>query len=263
MLNLIFFLLSVFMLVSIFLYLMQDRMIFLPPGIDKPAYAKFNNQELRLKTSVSDIHGWQVVTGKDSQKSILYFGGNAEDAVYMNYEAVRFNARQILSLNYPGYGESSSVPSQENLYQSALEIYDSLLDKKIIEADKLIIMGRSLGSSVAAYVAAHRPVAGLILITPFDSMENVAVHHYKIFPVRLLLKHQFPTVEYLPGHNGPLLVVAAANDEIISQENFKNLESVLHSNAKVIRYEGVGHNTIQSHMNYYNDINSFIDSVRK
>lgn len=261
MLNLIVYFLSVFLLVTLFLYLMQDRMIFMPPGIDKSAYARFSKNELRLNTSVSDVHGWQVVSEKNNKKSILYFGGNAEDAVYMNYEAGRFNVRKTVSFNYPGYGESSSNPTQKTLYQSALEIYDGLLEKKIIEADKVVIMGRSLGSSVAAYIAAHRPVAGLIMITPFDSMENVAVNHYKIFPVRLLLKHQFPTIDYIAQFKGPLLVVAAANDEIIASENLLNLQSAMQSGAQVIRYEGVGHNTIQSHEKYYEDINSFIDSI--
>lgn len=236
-------------------------MIFLPPAVDNGTYHRFEMNELTLHEDGKSISGWKKSVNSNQSKTILYFGGNAEDVVFINFEAVEYEIKQLISFNYPGYGKSEGKPSQDALYNQAQFIYQQLIEQYQVKSENIIVMGRSLGSSVASYVASRNKVAGLILITPFDSLQSVASNHYKIFPVRWLLKHAFATDQFIAEVTSPVLILAAENDEIIADKNLRNLESRLQQDAKVIRYKNVGHNTIQSHPDYYLDINNFIKTL--
>ena len=76
-----------------------------------------------------------------------------------------------------------------------------------------------------------------------------------------MLKHAFPTVNYIKQVKFPILMLAAEEDEVIPDEHLKQLNQFADVDHKLIRYAGVGHNTIQTHNSYYNEINNFIDSL--
>lgn len=262
MLNLVVVIIGIFIVFSGYLYLQQERLIFMAPPVDQGTYKAFERSRIEIKREEKKLSGWRVEVDATSNKTLLYFGGNAEDVVYMNYEAERFHIKQLYTFNYPGYGESTGKSSQHALYESALLIYDRLVEQYGIDPDQLIVVGRSLGSSVATYVAAHRKAAGLILITPFDSIENVAANHYSLFPVSWLLNHRFPTIQYIGDVKSQLLFMVAEQDEIIAEENLQRLVEASHQKNNTIHYENVGHNSIQSHPDYYRDINEFIESIQ-
>ena len=261
MLNIMFFIVAVFLLLCLFLYIQQDKLIFIPRPIDRDVYNSFKENEIEIGSSGQKLHGWRIPLKNQHNKVIIYFGGNAEDVVFMNYEAQRFNAQELYAVNYPGYGKSEGSPSQISLYENALSIYDYITKYNGVKSENIIIIGRSLGSSVASYLAAQRDAAALILITPFDSMQNVASNHYRFFPVSILLKHKFPTIDYIVKVQYPILILAAEKDEVIAQKNLHNLHASVEEDAHLIQYKGHGHNNIQSHGRYYSDINNFIDSL--
>lgn len=242
------------------LYLMQERLLFFPPSPVEEIYAAVKTNEISFANTDEKIHGWKISVNPQATKTILYFGGNAEDVVYFNFEAEKFNAHQAIAVNHPGYGRSSGIPSQQGLYKNSLEVYDYVVNRYRLNPENIIIIGRSLGSSVATYLASQRKSAGLILITPFDSIKNIAANQYKMFPVKLMLKHGFPTIDYIAKVKVPILMMAAEQDEIIADTNLENLNKATGNNSRVIRYPGVGHNTIQSHHEYYGEINRFIES---
>ncbi len=260
MLNLVVIIVGVFIFLSGYLYLQQERMIFLIPPIDRSAYSEFSENQIDIQQAKQRLSGWKVMRDQNAQKTMLYFGGNAEDVVYMNYEARRFRIKQLFAFNYPGYGESTGKPSQQAIYEAALLVYDRLRSEYRLDPKDLVIMGRSLGSAVATYVAANREASGLILITPFDSMENIAANHYKLFPVRLLLKHRFASIEHIAKVENEILMLAAEQDEIVARENLLRLQAAARQKARLIEYTHVGHNDIQAHPDYYRDINQFIES---
>lgn len=243
------------------LYVLQDKLIFFPPLPIEDVYKTVSKNEIEFTINNEILHGWKVDLSPVGNKTILYFGGNAEDVVYLNHEAKEFNVRQSISFNHPGYGKSSGKPTQKNLYNNALLIYDLILKEYQLTSNDIIVVGRSLGSSVATYLAANREVAGLILITPFDSIENMASKQYKFFPVKFLLKHPFSTIDYISNVKAPILMLAAYKDEIIADENLQNLRKMAGNKNRLIQYSNVGHNTIQTHNNYYKEINAFIDSL--
>ena len=245
------------------LYFLQDKLIFFPPLPIDDVYQSVSHNEITFIVDNELLHGWKVDGDSARKKTILYFGGNAEDVVYLNFEAKEFDVRQFIAFNHPGYGKSTGKPAQQSLFNNALEIYDMVLREYAVKAEDIIVVGRSLGSSVATYLAANRKVSGLVLITPFDSIKNIASNRYRFFPVNYLLKHPFPTIDYINQVKASVLMLAAVNDEIIAEEHLQNLELGASYNNRTIRYADVGHNTIQTHHGYYLEINEFISSLEE
>ncbi len=252
---------TIYLLICFVLYFLQEKLIFFPPVAQESTYQKYKNNEIFYLKNKQKTLGWKINNSEGFDKTILYFGGNAEDVIYFNEEAKQYRVKQLITFNYPGYGKSIGTPSQENLYKSALNSYDWIIKKYGLNSQDIIVVGRSLGSSVATYLAANRNVSGLILITPFDSIKSIAQKNYKFVPVSLLMKHPFPTVEYIKKVKIPVLILAAQKDELIPSENLKKLMKQTNNNTKLIEYKNSGHNTIQNDLNYYVDINRFIKSI--
>ena len=113
---------------------------------------------------------------------------------------------------------------------------------------------------MAVHVAAHRPVRGVILVTPFDSLLNVARHHYPVLPVRLLLKHPFDSAALAPDINIPALILIGHQDTIIPKQHAIRLSEVWGGPVDTVMIDGVGHNDIQLDPRYWEAINSFLSA---
>ncbi len=258
---------GIYLLICGLLYLYQDKFIFFPPAPEAETYSLVKQNEITFTAPVSSqgeksesrkIHGWKISIRPDAGRTILYFGGNAEDVVYFNQEALNLQARQAIAFNHPGYGRSEGRPSQQSFYQNALDVYDFALKEYQLKPKEIIIMGRSLGSSAAAYLAANRENAGLVLVTPFDSIESIAAQRFKYFPIKLILKHPFHTIKSIKQVKSTILILAAENDEMIGRIHLENLIMAMGRETEVVRYPEVVHNTVQTHPEYYNKLNRFI-----
>ncbi len=196
-----------------YLYAKQRALIFFPVTENKWIDAPFfwlESDQARLKI-------WEINQGSEA---IIYFGGNAE--------AVEFNIPDFKSLlpnfkiylvNYRGYGGSSGSPSEKALFQDALALYDAIAGQH----DAIHVIGRSLGSGVALYLAEQREVTKIALITPYDSLRNLAQSHYPLFPVRWLLKDPFDSLARVDKIHNPVLVLIAENDRIVPVKHSQNL----------------------------------------
>jgi pimeloyl-ACP methyl ester carboxylesterase len=193
---------------------------------------------------------------------VVYYGGNAEEVSGNLWDMARLQAGAYLFMNYRGYGDSQGKPSQKNLCRDALYILDTLVARENIPMNHIVLMGRSLGSGVAVYVAAHRPVRGVILVTPFDSLLNVARHHYPVLPVRFLLKHPFDSAALAPGVKMPALVIIGNQDNIIPNRRSTQLAEVWGGVVDTVVIDGAGHNDIQLDHRYWEAINSFLSTAR-
>jgi len=261
--SIIFSMALIYFLICAALYFFQEKFIFFPPQAQENAYHLVKKNEIVFTSIDEKTAGWNINNNAGANKTVIYFGGNAEDVIYFNEEAKQYKVKQSIAFNHPGYGKSTGTPSQKSLYKNALDSYDWALKEYNLQPQNIIVVGRSLGSSVATYLAVNRKIAGLILITPFDSIKNIAKKHYKYFPVSILIKHPFPTAYYISQVSVPVLMLAAEKDEIISEDNLKNLMKHVKNNANLIVYKNVSHNTIQNHINYYVEINLFINSLNE
>ncbi len=147
----------------------------------------------------------------------LVFHGNAGYAVHRAHYATGFMAAancDVFILEYPGYGSRPGAPSQQSLIEAG-EAALRLLKKQ--DRAPVFLVGESIGSGVAAGVAARAPesVSGMILITPLSRLTDVAGYHFPYLPVRWLLTDRYPAIEWLQEYHGPLAVTVAEDDEVI------------------------------------------------
>ena len=120
------------------------------------------------------------------------------------------------------------------------------------------MFGRSLGSGVAVQLAAQRPVIGVILVAPFDSLVEVGKRHYPFLPVNWLLKHRFDSAAHAPKMKTRLLCIVATQDEIIPAEHARRLYDVWGGPKQWVGLEGAGHNSTDEHRNYWPSILAFL-----
>jgi pimeloyl-ACP methyl ester carboxylesterase len=220
-------------------YLGQDRLIFLgapPVAPDAPA------RDVRFEVDGASLAGWLI--NPEAAVNVVYFGGNAEAiAAHAQRFASIADARTLL-VDYRGYGRSTGAPSERALVDDAVRYVPALTDP-----DKpLLLVGRSLGSGVAALAAAQlgSRVDALLLVSPFCSFRNVVARHAPAWlPASILLEHPFDVASVAAGLPRRLRVVIAGDDDIIVPGESRCLTDRLGlSPDLVIELPGRGHNDV-------------------
>ena len=189
--------------------------------------------------------GMDLPGPRDDLPVILGFGGNAwpGDAL-ANYLRAALPDHRIVVFHYRGYGPSAGRPSARALAEDALAIHDHL------QAETVVAVGLSLGSGPAAHLAARRDLAGLVLVTPFDSLTNLAQGHYPWAPVRLLLRHRMEVARDLEGIRAPVALIAAGSDTIIPAERTAPLRKIAPNLVLDRTITGAGHNSLYDHPDF-------------
>jgi pimeloyl-ACP methyl ester carboxylesterase len=228
--------LAVYGAMGLGLFLLQRSLIYYPP----PA-ASFPVP----KTSTLDVPGAVVKVSErphDGPRALIYLGGNAEDVSASLPELARaFPEHALYLLHYRGYAGSTGKPSEAALVGDAVLLYDEVAAAH----PEVVVLGRSLGSGVALQLASRRPVSRLVLVTPFDSIVDLAAQQYPVFPVRWLLQDKYESWRYAAQLQVPTLVLAAADDEIIPAWSTRRLLSRFPPGVASMRViPGTGHNTI-------------------
>ena len=232
------------------LYVKQRSMLFyqVPEAPDSPAA-----EVLYIENGTERLKLWRI--DGNNGRALIYFGGNAED-VSLNIDFFRKLLPQwsVFLCNYRGYGGSSGSPSEDALFSDALAVYDSVSETH----DTVAVMGRSLGTGVAVFLASRKPVERIALVTPYDSMVAVAASHYPLVPVSLLMKDRFESVKMVRDVDVPTLVIIAENDEVIPLKNSQRLVAALdEKQVESAVIEGAGHNTIDLSSRYRTLLQNF------
>ena len=185
---------------------------------------------------------------KEGSDALIYFGGNAEDVSFsMPGLADAFPGFAIYALHYRGYGGSSGRPSERALFADALALYEQVR----AQHSKIAVVGRSLGSGIAVYLASLRPVTRLVLVTPFDSLEELAALQFPFVPVKWLMLDKYESSRFAPRVTAPTLIIAAEHDEIVPRASTELLQSRFKSGLTTFRIvAGAGHNTISNSPEY-------------
>jgi hypothetical protein len=252
---------ALFVLFSI----LQGRLIFYPQRIsDKEAemLMKRNSrvEPISLKTHDNlTIRGWFLKNSLSSKSPvILYFGGNAEEVSYLLDYTEKIKGWSWVIMNYRGYGLSEGKPSEKNLYRDAITLYDYFVKRDDIDKERIAVMGRSLGTGVATYLAQTRKTSAVILVSPYDSLVSVGKSIFPFLPVNLILRHRFDSLSRAPFITVPLLVLVASDDNIIPVQYSRKLAEKWGAAYSLIIIKGEDHNTIHDNANYWEAIDDFL-----
>ncbi len=233
--------------ICVLLFVSQDSMVFFPSTAPREELEE-SARGLGFtpwKNSAGEVIGWQSLAG-DPTSVLLVCHGNGGYALHGSIFA-EANRRmgdsgwKTFLLEYPGYGSRPGSPSESTLTSAAIDAVDALAT----DPDRRIyLLGQSLGSGVASATAAARPdhIAGVILITPFDSLPSAARGHYPWLPVGLLLRHRFDSVRHLECFHGRVAFILAANDTTVPAALGRRLYAARTGPKRMWVAPGAGHN---------------------
>ena len=251
--------------VLLLLWVMQDRLLFFPQPLPEGVQRVLGTEipaVVELDIEARDgtrLHGWLRHTRASRPAPlVLYFGGNAEEVSGQIFDADRYAPFSVAALNYRGFGLSGGPPSEKALFDDALRIYDHLAAREDIDGERIVVFGRSLGSGVAVHVAAERPVAGVVLVSPYDSVRNVAQNLYPFAPIGLLLRHPFDSLARAPTLRMPVLMLAARDDAAIPSKHSRRLFDAWAGAKRWEILDGVGHNDIDANPGYWTAVADFL-----
>ncbi len=217
---------SLYLMFAAWVYFSQDEQIF-EKELSRKSVTFHDKNIKRFFHTTSDYTKLEcaITENKEEKPLVIYFGGNANNALNFMNIVRDIKEYSFLTCNYRGYGNSEGEPSQQNIFSDALEIFDTYSKR----FPKVYLVGRSLGSAVASYVASQRSTAGVVLITPFDSLKTLAKKRYPYLPVSLILKHPFETAEYISLTYAPVAVITAQYEDLIPPKSLKNLLGNIHN----------------------------------
>ena len=258
--------LGVALALPLLLYFFQDQLIFYPQPVPEARRALIAQRSAPAESVFlhaadgTRLHAWHL-KGAPAAPLVIYFGGNAEEVSWMIAEARRHTPEVgWLLVDYRGYGSSAGSPSERALTADGLQWYDHA--HAALGATKVVLFGRSLGSGVAVHIAAARPLAGVILVAPFDSLREVAKHYYPYLPVSWMLRHPFDSISHAPDIEAPLLCLVAQRDEVIPLVHSKRLYDAWNGPKRWVELLGAGHNRTDDAPAFWDAIREFLVQSR-
>ena len=208
-------------LLVLIVYLMQARMLYLPEMPSRtlavtPDHAGMNYEDVAIETIDGvTLHGW-FVAGQSS-RVLLFFHGNAGNISHRLDSIRQFQdlGLAVLIIDYRGYGQSEGRTTEKGIYRDADAAWRYLVEIRGIPVSNIVIFGRSLGASVASWLAAKNQPLGLIVESSFTSVPDIAQEIYPWLPARWLSRLSHATRDYIRNVRCPVLVVHSRDDEII------------------------------------------------
>jgi uncharacterized protein len=230
------------------LYLAQRSLLYFPdPRRLDPAGAGLRQAEELTLQSADGVHvrAWHVPP-REGLPVVIYFQGNGGglDLRADRFRKLTADGTGLLALNYRGYGGSGGSPSEAGIILDANAAYEFAAER--YGADRIVLWGESLGTGVAVALAAERPVARIILESPYTSVAAVAASIYWFVPVHYLLKDSFRSDERIFKVTVPVLVVHGARDSIVPIRFGERLYELIRGPKQFIRLPNAGHNDHES-----------------
>jgi uncharacterized protein len=242
----------------------QSQLIF--PTHAVPAAGPLPPDAERLSVATPDgkmLHGVLIPANDPDDERILVlgFGGNAwngQDVAEYLHEL--FPERNVVAFHYRGYAPSTGSPSGEALIADAPLVYDAIVER--VDPARIVVVGFSIGSGIAARLVADRKPDGLILVTPFDSLKEVAQAMYPWLPIGPFFEHEIDAASALRDTDVPVAIIAAQRDEIIPSGRTAALRAVVQNLAFDRTIPRAGHNDIYARSDFHEAMREAFAAVR-
>ncbi len=235
---------------------LSDRLIFQP----HPSSYKNIPEFLKIPTENGNKITALYLPNPSARFTLLVSHGNAEDLGdgRVWYEDLRAAGFSVFAYDYEGYGTSEGTPSEKRAYQDESAAYDYLVTNLQTRPDRLIILGRSLGTGPAVYIAARKPVAGLILQSAFTSAFRVLTW------LSILPFDKFPNYKEIRNVRCPVLIIHGSADSVIGIWHSKELYRLANEPKSHLWVNGADHNDLEAVAGerYRKALQAFATSIR-
>jgi fermentation-respiration switch protein FrsA (DUF1100 family) len=258
---------GIYAALNLYVYYMQANLIYFPnmPGrelIATPENIGLSYQDVEFVTKDDiKLHGWYI-PNESAEKTILFFHGNAGNVSHRLESIDIFNrlGLNVFIIDYRGYGQSEGKITEKGSYRDAEAAWHYLVDTRGIDEGQIILFGRSLGASVAAWLASKHAPSALIIESGFTSVPSMGQRLYPFLPVRWLAHFKYDTMNYVQSVSCPVLVAHSKDDEIIPYDEGLKIFDAASEPKTFLEMRG-GHNDgfFVSGKSYIDGLRNFID----
>ncbi|MFQ5926306.1 MAG: alpha/beta hydrolase [Terriglobia bacterium] len=253
------------LLVILLLRMFEDRLIYFPSthrdADPHPRDLGLEVEDVFFRAADGiELHAWYATAQGGARFTLLYVHGNAGNLSHRidNIAFLRRLPVNVFALDYRGYGRSQGRPSEAGFYRDAEAAYDYLTHRQGVPAERLVVLGQSLGAAVAVELAARRRVAGLILEGGFPSAPRVAQRVMWLPGVHRLMRTRFDATSTLRQLRRPLLVAHCTADPVIPYELGEELFQAANEPKSFVRFEAACHEPL-----YIADPDAYADRLRE
>ena len=241
---------TTYVVICLLVFVARNRLVFVMRGglTGRPAeFGIADGRAVSIPTSDGQIlSGWLLPAAPapaGAAPLLIWFHCNAETVAALAPLLREFRPPgvAVLAVDYRGYGASTGSPNTANAAHDAWEIWHWLTQQPGVDSTRIVVYGRSIGTGPAVHLASSRPVAGLIIESPFTSLRALARRHYPFFPSFLAPGH-FNNLDAIALVQSPILIIHGAQDGIIPADMGRALADRAGARAELWLIAGADHN---------------------
>ena len=223
-------------------FLLQGRLIYPAPPAVHTTPAGFE------RVTYGDAEGTSITAGyraaREGMPTLLFFHGNGaswQSTAFVT-DDLAAQGYGVLAASYRGYAGNPGSPSEQGLYEDGRAAYRFLRDQGVAARD-IVLTGNSIGSGVATHLATEVEAGALVLVSPFDSLEETASRKLRWLPVRQLLRDRYDNRGKFAQLTLPILILHGEEDTLIALDQAERLAAA-HPDARLETYPGWGHDLV-------------------
>lgn len=257
---------------------MHSDKIFFRPNSNEEAYNELlkddNYDEVIIDNNGKKLRGWLKYNYSKNEASplVIFFLGNYQNSAdalttFTDYHVFDyFSNYNILIVDYPEYGKSEGKISEKSVFQAAEKIYDYAITLDCVDRDNIVVLGYSIGTGPATYLASQRNVNGLMLLAPYDEALSLYNANVNIFygPLKHLTTLKLESYKYASNVTAKTLIITSYDDEVINYKFSVNLSKYFNNLEELIILDNkVKHSGYFSQSSVLNRINIFLHDILK
>ena len=247
---------------GIAMFYLQDYILFQPTKIYRNIPWKFDIpfQEMDIAINNTDTINLVKFFPKDTTRKgiVLFFHGNRKNIGRYAKFAPNFTKHgyEVWMPDYPGYGKSVGERNEKILYQQAAQLYK--LARSKFSKDSIIVYGKSLGTGIAAHLAATQPCKRLILETPYYSIPDLFASYAPIYPTERICSYKIPTNEYLQDIKVPITIFHGTSDWVIRYRSAAKLKAYLKPTDEFVTIQNGTHHNLNGFPLFHQKLDSLL-----
>lgn len=254
-------LLIIYCLGGIALYHFQERILFHPEPVaaDFKYDFKGRTKEVFIPVNAEEkIHLVKFFADSPSRGVVIYFHGNMKNVSWYAGSVLAFTDRgfDVWMHDYPGFGKTTGKLTEERLYRQSIQVRK--LAGENYAKDSIVLYGRSIGSGIAAYVAANSENKLLIMEAPYSSIPSLFSRYAFIYPVSRMSSFKIPTKKFIREVKEPILIFHGKEDRTIPLQEAHKLKGGLKPGDMIIEIEQAGHNNIPASGEYQKALSEWL-----
>lgn len=259
------FLLGFYVVVVIAAMLFETSLIFVGAG---PSWRPLKDKQFQAVSfpSATDqaMFCWWLPPPDDQSPVVLFFNGNGGNACGCETLALQMQKHLkcgVLLMDYAGYGKSEGTPNEASCYANATGAMNWLIENQKIPANRIVLLGLSLGGGVAVEMATKYPVRGVALVSTYTSLPAAAKHRFPFLPTHWLMRNRFDSLSKIGNVTAPVFIAHGTDDRTIPFWQGETLFAAANEPKRFLRMEGKNHNDCLS-PELFAELKRFLDHTK-